>query len=115
MPMESQVALLRHSLAHRAELMELGERTLQAYLQRDLAAIWRLREEFSARYAEIAPHQAVFMQRVVYDRSVVMAFRMQRELRRGRAFVALGALHLHGSRGVLALLEADGFKARPVY
>jgi uncharacterized protein YbaP (TraB family) len=114
-PMESQVALLKHALAHRAELEELGGRTLEAYLARDLAAIWRLREEFSARYPELAPHQAVFTKRVVYDRSVVMAYRMQRELRRGRAFVALGALHLYGSRGVLALLAADGFKSKAVY
>jgi len=114
-PMESQVALLKHALVHRAELEELGRRTLEAYLARDLAAIWRLREAYSARYPEIAPHEAVFTKRVVYDRSVVMAFRMQRELRRGRAFVALGALHLYGSRGVLALLEDDGFKARVVY
>jgi uncharacterized protein YbaP (TraB family) len=114
-PMESQVALLKHSLAHRDELVALGARTLQAYLERDLAGIWRLREEFAARDAALVPHQAVFTKRVVYDRSVVMAFRMQRELRRGRAFVALGALHLYGERGVLALLEADGFKAKVLY
>jgi len=114
-PMQSQVALLRHSLAHRDELLELGHRTLQAYLQRDLDGIWRLREDYIARYPEVAVHQAVFAKRVVYDRSVVMAFRMQRELRRGRAFVALGALHLYGERGVLALLEADGYKAKVLY
>jgi len=44
-----------------------------------------------------------------------MAFRMQRELRRGNAFVALGALHLYGEKGVLALLEQDGWRARRVY
>jgi uncharacterized protein YbaP (TraB family) len=55
------------------------------------------------------------VKRVVLDRSVVMAFRMQRELRRGRAFVALGALHLYGARGVLALLEQDGYAAERLY
>lgn len=114
LPMESQVALLRHSLAHRDELVELGERTLDAYLTGDLAAIWRLREAFGARYPEIAPHQAALTKRVLHDRSVVMAFRMQRELRRGSAFVALGALHLYGGKGVLALLESDGYRARRV-
>ena len=113
-PMESQVALLKHSLAHRDELVMLGERTMEAYLARDLAAIWRLREAFAARYPEIAAHQALMTKRVVHDRSVVMAFRMQRELRRGSAFVALGALHLYGQKGVLALLEADGYPARRV-
>jgi uncharacterized protein YbaP (TraB family) len=110
-PMESQVALLKHSLAHGDELVELAERTLDAYLAGDLARIWRLREEFGARHPAIASHQAVMTKRVVYDRSVVMAFRMQRQLRRGGAFVALGALHLYGDKGVLALLEADGYRA----
>jgi uncharacterized protein YbaP (TraB family) len=114
-PMESQVALLKHSLAHRDELLELAERTLEAYLERDLAAIWRLRERFVVRHPQIAAHQAVMTKRVVHDRSVVMAFRMQRQLRRGEAFVALGALHLYGEKGVLALLEDDGYRAARVF
>jgi uncharacterized protein YbaP (TraB family) len=115
LPMEAQVALLKHSLAHRNALLELGERTLEAYLAGDLERIWRLREQFIGRYAEVAEYQATLTKRVVHDRSVVMAFRMQRELRRGQAFVALGALHLYGEKGVLALLERDGWRARRVY
>jgi len=114
-PMESQVALLKHSLAHRDELLQLSARTLDAYLAGDLAGIWRLREEFVLRHPEIAAHQAVMTKRVVHDRSVVMAFRMQRQLRRGGAFVALGALHLYGDKGVLALLEEDGYAAARVF
>jgi uncharacterized protein len=115
MPMESQVALLRHSLAYGEELAELAARTLEAYLARDVAGIWQLREAFIARHPQVAAHQAVLTKRVLYDRSVVMAFRMQREMRRGGAFVALGALHLHGGKGVLALLEEDGYRAARVY
>lgn len=114
-PMPTQVALLRHSLRHRGELVSLEERTLQAYLARDLAGIARVRAEFAARHPEIAEHQAVMEKRVVYDRSVVMAYRMQRELRRGNALIALGALHLHGAKGVLALLEQDGYQAARVF
>jgi uncharacterized protein YbaP (TraB family) len=114
LPMEAQVALLKHSLAHRDELAALGERTLEAYLAGDLREVWRLREEFAARHGEIAAYQALLTKRVIHDRSVVMAFRMQRELRRGNAFVALGALHLYGEKGVLALLEQDGWRARRV-
>jgi uncharacterized protein len=115
LPMESQVALLRHGLAHRDELAALAERTLHAYLERDLARIWRLREQFIARHPQVAAHQAVMTKRVIHDRNVVMAFRMQRELRRGDAFVALGALHLYGGKGVLALLEEDGYRATRVF
>jgi len=92
MPMEAQVALLKHSLAHRDELLELAERTLQSYLAGDLQGIWRLREQFIARHGGIATYQAVLTQRILYDRNVVMAFRVQRELRRGGAFVALNSL-----------------------
>jgi len=113
-PMDAQVALLKHSLAHGDELLALSDRTLEAYLAGDLAAIWRLREEFAARYPEIGRYQEIMTKRVVYDRSVVMAFRMQRDLRRGAAFVALGALHLFGEKGVLALLEEDGYHASRV-
>lgn len=114
-PMESQVALLRHSLAHRDQLIELAEGTLAAYLERDLSRIWRLREAFIARHPGMAAHQAVMTKRVLHDRSVVMAYRMQRELRRGKAFVAVGALHLYGAAGVLALLEQDGYRVQRVY
>jgi len=114
-PLDTQIALLRHSLRHREELAALAEATLDAYLARDLAAIWRLREGFGARHPEIAAHQAIMTKRVLQDRSVVMAYRMQRELRRGEAFVAVGALHLYGTNGVLALLEQDGYRAQRVY
>ncbi len=114
-PMETQVALLKHSLAHRDELVALEDETIRAYLARDLAAIWRLREDFIGRYPELAAHEAVITKRLLYDRSVVMAYRMQRELRRGGAFVAVGALHLYGEKGVLALLREDGFRATRIY
>jgi len=114
-PMDSQVALLRHTLDHESELAAMAERTLEAYLVRDLEAIWRVQADFARRHPEIAAHNAVFLKRVIYDRSVVMAFRMQRQLRYGNAFVALGALHLRGAKGVLKLLEDDGYRLERVY
>lgn len=114
-PMDSQVALLQHALEHQSELLEMSERTLEAYLKRDLEAIWRVQADYVGRYPGIAAHNAVFIKRVIYDRSVVMAFRMQRQLRYGKAFVAIGALHLHGEKGVLNLLEQDGYRVERIY
>lgn len=111
----AQVALVKHFLAHHDELDALAERTLQAYVARDLRGLWDAQQEYARRHPEIAAPHAELLKRVVLDRSVVMAFRMQRELRRGRAFVAVGALHLFGAKGVLALLEEDGYAARRVY
>jgi len=114
-PMDSQIALLKHTLAHRSELEAMAEQTLQAYLARDLAAIWRIQQDFAARHPGIAHHLATFTKRVVFDRSVVMAFRMQRQIRKGNAFVAVGAMHLYGPNGVLALLEQDGYHVSRVF
>ena len=115
LPMASQVALLKHALAYRDELAGMARRTLEAYLARDLAAIWRVQQDFVARHPQIAAENGALVKRVVFDRNVVMAFRMQRELRKGRAFVALGALHLYGPKGVLALLRKDGYRVARVY
>jgi uncharacterized protein YbaP (TraB family) len=93
----------------------LAERTLRAYLARDLRGLWDAQQDYARRHPEIAAPHAELVKRVVLDRSVVMAYRMQRELRRGRAFVAVGALHLYGARGILALLEEDGYSVRRVY
>jgi uncharacterized protein YbaP (TraB family) len=115
MSRDAQVALLRHFLAHPAELDALAERSLLAYQRGDLRALWEAQEDFARRQPALRAYHAELVKRVVLDRSVVMAFRMQRELRRGRAFVAVGALHLHADRGVPALLEADGYRAERLY
>src|ERR1700694_2771850 len=87
----------------------------RAYWRAILPPSGALAQSSWAAHPETAVHQAVMMKRVVYDRSVVMAFRIQRELRRGGAFVALGALHLYGDKGVLALLEEDRYRSKRVY
>jgi uncharacterized protein YbaP (TraB family) len=38
-----------------------------------------------------------------------------RQLRKGRAFVALGVLHLYGPQGVLALLEQDRYRVTRIF
>ncbi|HSH07672.1 MAG TPA: TraB/GumN family protein, partial [Burkholderiales bacterium] len=81
-PLASQIALLRHALDHHDELVSMSKRTLEAYLARDLDAIWRVHQDFVQRHPQIAAHDAVFVKRVIFDRSVGMAYRMQRELRR---------------------------------
>ena len=54
-PIDSQVALLRHSLAHYGELPAMSEATLKAYLARNLAALWRIQEGFVVRVTPRSP------------------------------------------------------------
>ncbi|TNF37962.1 MAG: hypothetical protein EP315_01845, partial [Gammaproteobacteria bacterium] len=48
-------------------------------------------------------------------RNLRMVERMQSCLQQGRAFIAVGALHLPGVQGVLHLLEQQGYSVSPVY
>jgi uncharacterized protein YbaP (TraB family) len=57
----------------------------------------------------------VFDQRLLYDRNARMLERMQLQLKTGAAFIAVGALHLYGEKGLLNLLERDGYRLTRVY
>jgi uncharacterized protein YbaP (TraB family) len=44
-----------------------------------------------------------------------MAHRLFIPLREGRLFVAVGALHLYGPKGMLALLREQGYRVTRIY
>jgi uncharacterized protein YbaP (TraB family) len=57
----------------------------------------------------------VLTQQLVSNRTVLMAYRLFLPLKRGRVFVAVGALHLYGATGLLSQLRAQGYRLRRVY
>jgi uncharacterized protein len=115
MPESDQVALLEYTIETRDELPEATEQLLQAYLDRDLGRMWRLSEESVKDRPELKRVNDVFAQRLLFDRNVHMSERMQPWLEEGNAFVAVGALHLYGGQGLLALLARDGYTVTRVY
>jgi uncharacterized protein len=110
-----QVALLRHAVSNFGSLLKDTARLTDVYLKRDLSAMWRISEETSSTSPDAKRVNEVFAQRVIYDRNTRMVERMQPTLGQGGAFVAIGALHLYGDRGVLALLERRGYRVTRVY
>lgn len=114
-PMDTQIALLKHGLEHRDFLVSMIEPTIQAWLKRDLSGIRAVQERVTARFPEVAAHYRILQQRVVRNRSVVMAHRLFFPLREGRYFVAVGADHLYGDDSVLALVQAQGYRLSRVY
>ena len=114
-PIATQVALVRFALAHRDALLRDHDAALQAWLDRDLAGLAALSLAPGRRHPEIAPHYAELTRHLIENRSVQMAHRLFLPLRAGRVFVAVGALHLHGERGLLALLRDQGYRVRTVY
>lgn len=114
-PLETQIAMLRHTLEQRDYLVSMIEPTLQAWLRRDLAGIRAVNERIVARFPDMAQHYAIFIRHLVDDRSVVMAHRLYVKLRAGGVFVAVGATHLVGDSGLLRLIEQQGYRVRRVY
>src|SRR5712691_2775957 len=114
LPMEVQVGLLKQTVAHRDLIPGMVEKSIQAYLKRDLGAMWEINNSITEDEADKSLNEA-FLQRVLYDRNTRMAVRMQQRLAEGGAFIAVGALHLYGDKGVLSLLQSRGYQVTRVY
>lgn len=82
------------------------------YLAGDLAGLHTLsnRDTHGNRRLRL-----IYMDKLIDARNEVMARRMIERLFEGNAFVAVGALHLSGERGILALLARSGFQISRAY
>ena len=109
-----QVALLRHAIENRERLPKLIGQMVDTYLKRDLAGLYRISRADDDDPA-LRQMTDAFMQRLLDERNVRMAERADALLKKAPVFVAVGALHLYGERGVLALLASRGYKVTRVY
>lgn len=114
MAADIQLALLREAAARQDEIALAVRPLVQAYLVGDLAAMWRANLEAMGDAPALAPYNAVFLQRLLFERNERFAERLEPLLRQGGLFAAFGALHLYGERGVPALLVRRGFRVQPV-
>ncbi|RLA01854.1 MAG: TraB/GumN family protein, partial [Gammaproteobacteria bacterium] len=113
MPESDQVILLRDAVDNLSELDAMNAELLAVYKQRDIEGLLALNEvSMQTGDQRLAKD---FQKRVIDDRNHLMAERMQQYLQQGKAFVAVGALHLPGEEGLLNLLEQQGYTVRRVY
>ena len=87
---------------------------IDAYLAQDLAAIRRAEEAPAAADPELRAPLAALIAQLVDRRNALMVASLAPELEAGGAFVAVGALHLHGERGLLALLAQAGWRVQGI-
>ena len=111
-PVASQVALVRWTLDHQGSLTSYNKDTIAAWLKRDLKRLHELARAPGGPDPAMAPHFVALTRHVVENRSQLMAHRLFLPLRDGGVFVAVGALHLYGSQGLLALLVRQGYRVR---
>ena len=114
-PLDSQVALLKHALAYRDGLAATAEPIIDAWLRGDLAALAQLPEGIDEQFPGMGNHYRQLTKHIIHDRTIVMHHRLFMPLRNGGVFVAVGASHVYGAQGLLAMLERDGFRVVKVW
>ncbi len=108
-----QVAYLESVLRQLDSFEVQFEQLLQLYLAQDISGIQNLAVE-SLDESDMAAWES-FQAEVVDRRNFLMVERMEERLQEGGAFVAVGALHLPGEKGVLSLLHSKGYKLTRLY
>ncbi len=92
------------------DINDLTETILSLYLTGNSGLMNALVEGLSTDRAT----DAAIVKRIVTDRNEVMAKRIVPYLEKGNVMMAVGALHLPGDHGVVALLRKQGFTLTPV-
>ncbi len=113
MPEADQVLLLTEAVENLQAVNAIQEELLAAYKQRDLGRLLEINEASMQTGDQRLADD--FQRRLVDDRNQHMAERMQPYLRQGKAFVAVGALHLPGKTGLLERLQQQGYTITRIY
>ena len=110
--LDDQVRLLADAVCHREILEDDFAKMISLYAEGDLAGLSSYGQRYS--FSDNTLYETL-TDRLLTRRNRLMAERMQALLEAGRAFIAVGALHLPGEEGVLALLERRGFEITRVF
>lgn len=117
--LEEQVAILFGTQSPQEQMKELlklledtaqtridTEKLISAYAQGDLVGMLVLSEMAQSGMGDMGAW--------LDDRNEKWIPQLLPLLDKGNAFIAVGALHLPGERGLLSLLEAEGYQLRPL-
>ena len=108
-----QAQLVGDAVKHAGELKAVFEEMINVYLRRDLAGLQALNEKYTT--SDDAKLEQKLMAELIDARNLRMLERMAPRLKEGKAFIAVGALHLPGDQGLLRLLEKQGYRVSAVY
>jgi uncharacterized protein YbaP (TraB family) len=111
-PLDGQVTLLRSALHQVEDLPRMVAQMVDTYLAGDLTAIAALAESFMKKDGTDLERR--FLRRLNDERNTRMVERMMPRIEQGGTFIAVGALHLAGSTGIIRQLADRGCRMTPV-
>ena len=114
MPQDVQIKLLEFTVNSYKEMRNTINKMLEAYLEEDLTKMYQISTSFIPNKPEYELYRETYLKHVVKNRNVVMEHYMRKPLREKKTFIAVGALHLYGDQGVLALMEKDGYEVKRI-
>ena len=114
MPEDVQIKLLEFTVNSYSEMRDTINLMLEAYLEEDLTKMYQISTSFIPNKPEYERYRETYLKHVVKDRNVVMEHYMRKPMREKNTFIAVGALHLYGDQGVLALMEKDGYQVKRI-
>ncbi|BCH57967.1 hypothetical protein RvVAR0630_05910 [Agrobacterium vitis] len=110
LPMAFHLQSLIEAVELGDKINDVNETMISLYLKGDVGEIMPMLKIVSPNdETDKADGQADFDQRLVIDRNKVMAQRAGPLISQGKVFMAVGALHLPGEKGLVELLRAQGF------
>lgn len=109
--LQRQAELLMCLVDHTDYQTDLLRRTIQAYYAQDLAAIQQLTEEKEQNSCDSTPEEEAAL---LYTRNARWAEALPAIMNGASTFVAVGAAHLPGTKGLLQLLKQKGYEVTAV-
>lgn len=95
------------------QLDNIFETMIQLYLKGEMGTIWAMMSRLGPQGVEPskeASYYAEFQRVIVDERNATMADESAKLIDKGDAFIAVGALHLPGEKGLLNILAQRGYK-----
>ena len=113
-PEPQQLDMLRASLKFADRTNDMMETLVQLYLDRKISAALPFQIAIAKQVGIGNETFAGFQEKLLTDRNIKMRATAEPLLEQGGVFIAIGALHLPGKQGLVALLREAGYTVTPM-